>query len=56
MKTQRVREILDRIKNVKIAVYGDFCLDAYWILSPAAPRSPSRPASRPRPSPATIIL
>ena len=34
MKTQRVREILDRIKNVKIAVYGDFCLDAYWILSP----------------------
>lgn len=34
MKTQRVSEILERIKNVKIAVYGDFCLDAYWILSP----------------------
>ena len=33
MKTQRVSEILDKIKNVKIAVYGDFCLDAYWILS-----------------------
>jgi len=34
MKTERVTEILDKIKNVKIAVYGDFCLDAYWILSP----------------------
>lgn len=34
MKEQRIREILARIKNVKIAVYGDFCLDAYWILDP----------------------
>ena len=34
MKTERVSEILDKIKNVKIAVYGDFCLDAYWLLSP----------------------
>lgn len=34
MKTEHVTEILDKIKNVKIAVYGDFCLDAYWILSP----------------------
>ncbi len=34
MKTQRVAEILDRIRNVRIAVYGDFCLDAYWMLSP----------------------
>ncbi len=33
MKTERVKQILGRIKTVKIAVYGDFCLDAYWILS-----------------------
>jgi bifunctional ADP-heptose synthase (sugar kinase/adenylyltransferase)/phosphoglycolate phosphatase-like HAD superfamily hydrolase len=32
MKEQRIKEILARIKKVNIAVYGDFCLDAYWIL------------------------
>lgn len=30
-----IQSILDKIKNVKIAVYGDLCLDAYWILDPA---------------------
>jgi len=34
MNEQRIREILDRIRNVTVAVYGDFCLDAYWILDP----------------------
>ncbi len=34
MKTERVEQILQKIKSAKIAVYGDFCLDAYWILSP----------------------
>ncbi|MHC4323580.1 MAG: PfkB family carbohydrate kinase [Planctomycetota bacterium] len=34
MKQQRINEILARIKNVKVAVYGDFCLDAYWLLDP----------------------
>jgi rfaE bifunctional protein kinase chain/domain len=34
MKEARIREILARIKNVKVAVYGDFCLDAYWLLDP----------------------
>lgn len=34
MKAERIKEILSRIKNVKIAVYGDFCIDAYWILDP----------------------
>jgi rfaE bifunctional protein kinase chain/domain len=33
MTIERVQEILDKIKNVKIAVYGDFCLDAYWMLN-----------------------
>ena len=30
-----IPEILEKIKEVKIAVYGDFCLDAYWIMDPA---------------------
>ncbi len=34
MKTQCVKQILQKIRSVKIAVYGDFCLDAYWILLP----------------------
>ena len=34
MKAQQIEEILTKIKNVKIAIYGDFCLDAYWILHP----------------------
>jgi rfaE bifunctional protein kinase chain/domain len=34
MKEERIKEILARIKKVKIAVYGDFCLDAYWLLDP----------------------
>jgi len=29
MKEERIKEIVSRIKKVKIAVYGDFCLDAY---------------------------
>jgi len=34
MKEERISEILARIKDVKVAVYGDFCLDAYWLLDP----------------------
>jgi len=34
MNQERIKEILARIKNVTIAVYGDFCLDAYWLLDP----------------------
>ena len=29
MNQQRIREILAKIENVTVAVYGDFCLDAY---------------------------
>ncbi len=32
MKEHRINEILTQIKDVKIAVYGDFCVDAYWLL------------------------
>jgi rfaE bifunctional protein kinase chain/domain len=34
MDQQRVKEILEEIKKARIAVYGDFCLDAYWIMDP----------------------
>lgn len=34
MDQQRIKEILNKIKEAKVAVYGDFCLDAYWIMDP----------------------
>ncbi len=34
MGQERIREISARIKDVKVAVYGDFCLDVYWVLDP----------------------
>lgn len=34
MRTAQVKQILESIRKVNVAVYGDFCLDAYWILSP----------------------
>ncbi|MEN8226752.1 MAG: PfkB family carbohydrate kinase [Bacteroidota bacterium] len=34
MKQARIQEILGRINDVKIAVYGDFCLDVYWQMDP----------------------
>lgn len=34
MKEEHIREILEKIKGVRLAVYGDFCLDAYWLMDP----------------------
>ncbi len=34
MKEERIRGILTSIESVTVAVYGDFCLDAYWLLDP----------------------
>ncbi|MCL5282999.1 MAG: PfkB family carbohydrate kinase [Planctomycetes bacterium] len=34
MNQERIREILAKIENVTVAVYGDFCRDAYWMLDP----------------------
>jgi rfaE bifunctional protein kinase chain/domain len=34
MKQERIEEILAGIKNVRVAVYGDFCIDAYWLFDP----------------------
>jgi len=32
MDFNKLKEILDCIRSVKIAVIGDFCLDAYWFI------------------------
>lgn len=32
MDQHRIKEILEKIKSSRIAVYGDFCVDAYWIM------------------------
>ncbi|MFA7287724.1 MAG: PfkB family carbohydrate kinase [Melioribacteraceae bacterium] len=29
-----IEDILEKIRNVRLLLYGDFCLDAYWILDP----------------------
>jgi len=34
MNEARWKYLLDQVASVNAAVYGDFCLDAYWILSP----------------------
>ena len=34
MQQDRIKEILKKISTVRIAVYGDFCLDAYWLMDP----------------------
>ena len=35
MKKQQLQKILEDITAVKIAVVGDFCLDAYWFIDEA---------------------
>lgn len=35
MKKEQIQKILKDISNVKIAVIGDFCLDAYWFIDEA---------------------
>lgn len=32
MKPEFLKEILEKIKSVRIAIIGDFCLDAYWFI------------------------
>ena len=34
MNQERIKQILQDIKKVKVAVYGDFCLDVYWQMNP----------------------
>jgi rfaE bifunctional protein kinase chain/domain len=34
MPARRAREISEAISHVRVGVYGDFCLDAYWMLDP----------------------
>jgi len=32
MKPEFLKEVLEKIKSVKIAIVGDYCLDAYWFI------------------------
>ena len=32
MEQSRIQHIIEKISTAKIAVYGDFCLDSYWIM------------------------
>lgn len=32
MKAELLKEIINKIKYIKVAVVGDFCLDAYWFV------------------------
>jgi rfaE bifunctional protein kinase chain/domain len=34
MEHPQLLSILEKIHRVKIVIYGDFCLDAYWMLDP----------------------
>lgn len=36
MTPARLDEILRKIRSAKVAVFGDFCLDAYWIIDKTA--------------------
>lgn len=52
MKSQLLQEVVDRISKVKIAIVGDFCLDAYWFIDESASEisietgQPTRPVSQ----------
>ncbi len=35
MKLADLKNMLTRVRDVSVAVYGDFCLDVYWMLDPA---------------------
>ena len=35
MTDKLLSELLEHIQSVDVCVYGDFCLDAYWILDPS---------------------
>lgn len=33
MEAELLQEIINKINSVKIAIVGDFCLDAYWFIN-----------------------
>ena len=36
MDEQRLRDLLDQIRNTRVLVFGDFCIDAYWTFDMCA--------------------
>lgn len=57
MTLEDLRGLLDQIRDARIAVLGDFCLDAYWFIDPTLSetsletRLPTRPVREQRYSP-----
>lgn len=35
MQRDRIEELLIKFRSVRVAVIGDFCIDAYWVLDPS---------------------
>ena len=35
MTRERLEELLQLIRSVRIGVIGDFCIDAYWMIDPS---------------------
>ena len=35
MNATRLRELLSQTQSARVGVFGDFCLDMYWLLDPA---------------------
>ena len=57
MTREKLQRLLDDIKSVKVAVVGDFCLDAYWFIDASMSElsvetnQPTRPVSQQRYTP-----
>ncbi|MFZ0282164.1 MAG: PfkB family carbohydrate kinase [Bacteroidales bacterium] len=49
MKSRLLHEVVDRIRNVKIAIIGDFCLDAYWFVDESGSEISIETGQRTRP-------
>lgn len=49
MKRERLRQILDLIPRTRVAVLGDYCLDAYWFIDESASQVSSETGKMTRP-------
>jgi len=47
LTSAEIAAVLDKLSGAKVAVVGDFCLDAYWTVNPDA----SKPGARRNPYP-----
>ena len=49
MTSERLRALLQAIRDRSAAVFGDFCLDAYWLMDPARSEVSIETGKRTRP-------